>query len=170
MTPVIYFLRYSLFWEVNFLNGELGSCKDRCECWRTKNKSHVHEQSYIPPPLMPSILLCSVSKGAAAVAARPFSNPAAAGSLNYATTPVECCSDVRTNFLHYVLLFWLMASPSACLSVDDCTGERLGRARVCGGVGNAGPCLYSACPYRSVSPPVAPYSGSLPIGTHQPVV
>lgn len=134
-----------------------------------KKQSHVHEQSYIPPPLMPSILLCSVPKGAAA-AARPFSNPAAAGSLNYATTPVECCSDVRTNFLHYVLLFWLMASPSACLSVDDCTGERLGRARVCGGVGNAGPCLYSACPYRSVSPPVAPYSGSLPIGTHQPVV
>lgn len=71
---------------------------------------------------LPSILLCSVSEGTAA--ARPFSNPAAAGSLNYATTPVECCSDVQTN---HVLLFWLTASPSACLSVDDCTGERLGR-------------------------------------------
>lgn len=31
---------------------------------------------------------------------RPLMLPAAVRSLNYATTPVECCSDVWTNFLH----------------------------------------------------------------------
>ena len=37
--------------------------------------------------------------------------PAAAGSLNYATTPVECCSDVWTNFLHCMTFELLRCVP-----------------------------------------------------------
>lgn len=108
---------------------------DRCECWRANiRNARTHARTltrYIPPrPQLhlqrhPS-LLCSTS----GAATQPYSNPAAAGSLNYATTPVECCSDVRTNFLHY-FLFWFTTSPSACLSVRDCKRARLGRVRPC---------------------------------------
>lgn len=37
--------------------------------------------------------------------------PAAVGSLNYATTPVECCSDVWTNFLHCMTFELLQCVP-----------------------------------------------------------
>lgn len=37
--------------------------------------------------------------------------PAVVGSLNYATTPVECCSDVWTNFLHCMTFKLLRCVP-----------------------------------------------------------
>lgn len=62
----------------------------------------------------------------------PVMLPTAVGSLNYATTPVECCSDVRTYFLLCMTFELSQCVPvfrldPVCTNV--CVRER---ARVCG--------------------------------------
>lgn len=60
----------------------------------------INIQSSSPPPSNPIPTSQQKPTNPHADHADPFMLPAAVRSLNYATTPVECCSDVWTNFLH----------------------------------------------------------------------
>lgn len=123
---ILYTIIWYIFWKVKIGNGSWSTELDfvepgnmRCrKIVNTQTHSYIYILSHNHILGRPSVIIEPLYSSDLRTPTDPFSCSRAVWSLNYATTPVECCSDVWTYFL--CLLNCVHAHECVCEHVCVC--------------------------------------------------